>query len=93
MTEDYRLDQSEGKRYSLDPGDSAFGPISSSYSPKSYGFRSSQQFSNGMCRQSSSGPNSFAESNRTGGAFWEERSGSAAAADSRKREGFSLISW
>lgn len=72
MTEDYHLDQSDGKRYSLDPGDSAFGSISSSYSTKSYSFRSTQQFSNGpasmsMCRQSSTSPNSFPESNRTGG--------------------------
>uniref|UniRef100_A0A3Q0RGR6 Scm polycomb group protein like 4 n=1 Tax=Amphilophus citrinellus TaxID=61819 RepID=A0A3Q0RGR6_AMPCI len=59
-----------GKRYSVDPGDSAFSSISSSYSPKStYGFRSSQQFSNGsasMCRQSSTSPNTFPENNRTG---------------------------
>ncbi|XP_029685650.1 sex comb on midleg-like protein 4 isoform X3 [Takifugu rubripes] len=71
MTEDYHLDQSDGKRYSVDPGDSAFGSISSSYSTKSYSFRSTQQFSNGpasmsMCRQSSTSPNSFPESNRTG---------------------------
>uniref|UniRef100_A0A672GAF4 SAM domain-containing protein n=1 Tax=Salarias fasciatus TaxID=181472 RepID=A0A672GAF4_SALFA len=64
--------QSDGKRYSVDPGDSAFNSISSSYSPKSsYGFRSSQQFSNGsasmnMCRQSSTSPSTFPESNRTG---------------------------
>uniref|UniRef100_A0A8C3AIK9 SAM domain-containing protein n=1 Tax=Cyclopterus lumpus TaxID=8103 RepID=A0A8C3AIK9_CYCLU len=32
MAEDYHLDQSDGKRYSMDPGDSAFGSISSSYS-------------------------------------------------------------
>lgn len=73
MAEDYHLDQSDGKRYSVDPGDSAFGSISSSYSPKSsYGFRSSQQFSSGsasmsMCRQSATSPNMFPESNRTGG--------------------------
>uniref|UniRef100_A0A3P8STS6 SAM domain-containing protein n=3 Tax=Amphiprion TaxID=80969 RepID=A0A3P8STS6_AMPPE len=73
MAEDYHLDQSDGKRYSVDPGDSAFSTISSSYSPKSsYGFRSSQQFSNGsasmsMCRQSATSPNTFPESNRTGG--------------------------
>lgn len=72
MAEDYHLDPSDGKRYSVDPGDSAFSSISSSYSPKSsYGFRSSQQFSNGsasmsMCRQSSTSPNTFPESNRTG---------------------------
>lgn len=72
MAEDYHLDQSDSKRYSVDPGDSAFSSISSSYSPKSsYGFRSSQQFSNGsapmgMCRQTSSSPNTFLESNRTG---------------------------
>lgn len=72
MAEDYHLDQSDGKRYSVDPGDSAFNSISSPYSPKSsYGFRSSQQFSNGsasmsMCRQSSTSPNTFPESNRTG---------------------------
>lgn len=70
MADDYHLDQSDGKRYSVDPGDSAFSSISSSYSPKStYGFRSSQQFSNGsasMCRQSSTSPNAFPESNRTG---------------------------
>uniref|UniRef100_A0A3Q1GUJ5 Scm polycomb group protein like 4 n=1 Tax=Acanthochromis polyacanthus TaxID=80966 RepID=A0A3Q1GUJ5_9TELE len=72
MAEDYHLDQSDGKRYSVDPGDSAFSTISSSYSPKSsYGFRSSQQFSNGsasmsMCRQSATSPNTFPESNRTG---------------------------
>uniref|UniRef100_H3DPR9 Scm polycomb group protein like 4 n=1 Tax=Tetraodon nigroviridis TaxID=99883 RepID=H3DPR9_TETNG len=88
MTEDYRLDQSEGKRYSVDPGDSAFGSISSPYSPKSYGFRSSQQFSNGpasigMCRQSSTSPNSFPESNRTGGKLRKEQTGSAAVGNSR----------
>ena len=72
MAEDYHLDQSDAKRYSVDPGDSAFSSISSSYTPKpSYGFRSSQQFSNGsapmgMCRQTSSSPNTFLESNRTG---------------------------
>lgn len=85
MTEDYHLDQSDGKRYSVDPGDSAFGSISSSYSPKSsYGFRSSQQFSSGsasmnMCRQSATSPNTFPESNRTGerrsqGALTSQRS-------------------
>ncbi|KAK5887006.1 hypothetical protein CesoFtcFv8_017983 [Champsocephalus esox] len=67
--DDYHLDQSDGKRYSMDLGD--FGSISSSYSPKSsYGFRSSQQFSGGsmsVCRPASSSPNSFIESNRTGG--------------------------
>lgn len=64
MAEDYHLDQSDGKRYSVDPGDSAFSSISSSYSPKpSYGFRSAQQFSS---RQSSTSPNTFPESNRTG---------------------------
>lgn len=77
MTEEYHLDPSEGKRYSVDPGDSAFGSISSSYSPKSYGFRPSQQFSNGpasmsMCRQSSTSPNSFPESNRTGERSWKD---------------------
>ncbi|KAF3845563.1 hypothetical protein F7725_008726 [Dissostichus mawsoni] len=49
--DDYHLDQSDGKRYSMDLGD--FSSISSSYSPKSsYGFRSSQQFSGGsmICR-------------------------------------------
>uniref|UniRef100_A0A7N8X8F3 SAM domain-containing protein n=1 Tax=Mastacembelus armatus TaxID=205130 RepID=A0A7N8X8F3_9TELE len=72
MAEDYHLDKSDGKRYSVDPGDSAFSSISSSYSPKSsYGFRSSQQFSSGsasmsMCRQSSTSPNTFPDSNRTG---------------------------
>uniref|UniRef100_A0A3Q3K4C3 SAM domain-containing protein n=1 Tax=Monopterus albus TaxID=43700 RepID=A0A3Q3K4C3_MONAL len=61
------FNQSDGKRYSVDPGDSAFSSISSSYSPKSsYGFRSSQQFSNSsasmsMCRQSSTSPNTFPE--------------------------------
>ncbi|KAK1893624.1 Sex comb on midleg-like protein 4 [Dissostichus eleginoides] len=67
--DDYHLDQSDGKRYSMDLGD--FSSISSSYSPKSsYGFRSSQQFSGGsmsVCRPASSSPNSFIESNRTGG--------------------------
>ncbi|CDQ67468.1 unnamed protein product [Oncorhynchus mykiss] len=68
MPEEYLLDPSD-KRYSMDPGDSAFSAISSSYSSKpSYGFRSSQQFPNGssplgMCRQTSS-PNSFLEGNR-----------------------------
>uniref|UniRef100_A0A3B5B660 SAM domain-containing protein n=1 Tax=Stegastes partitus TaxID=144197 RepID=A0A3B5B660_9TELE len=53
MAEDYHLDQSDGKRYSVDPGDSAFSSISSSYSPKSsYGFRSSQQFSNSSASMS-----------------------------------------
>uniref|UniRef100_A0A672ZSU3 SAM domain-containing protein n=1 Tax=Sphaeramia orbicularis TaxID=375764 RepID=A0A672ZSU3_9TELE len=72
MAEDYHLDHSDGKRYSLDPGDTAFSSISSSYLPKSsYGFRSSQQFSNSsasvnMCRQLSTSPNTFPESNRTG---------------------------
>ncbi|CAB1335552.1 unnamed protein product, partial [Coregonus sp. 'balchen'] len=47
MPEEYLLDPSD-KRYSMDPGDSAFSAISSSYSSKpSYGFRSSQQFPNG----------------------------------------------
>lgn len=78
LTEDYHLDQTDGKRYSLDPGDSAFGSISSSYSPKSYGFRSSQQFSSGpasmsMCRPSATSPSSFPESNRTGGEFWKQQ--------------------
>lgn len=73
MAEDYHLDQSDGKRYSVDPGDSAFSSITSSYSPKSsYGFRTAQQFNNSsasmsMCRQSSTSPNTFSESNRTGG--------------------------
>lgn len=73
MAEDYHLDQSDGKRYSVDPGDSAFSSITSSYSPKSsYGFRTSQQFNNSsasmsMCRQSPTSPNTFSESNRTGG--------------------------
>ena len=76
LTEDYHLDQSEGKRYSVDPGNSAFGSISSSYSPKSYGFRSSQQFSNGpasisMCRQPSTSPN------RTGEKSWKKSPGNA----------------
>ncbi|KAM9433932.1 sex comb on midleg-like protein 4 isoform 1-T1 [Salvelinus alpinus] len=68
MPEEYLLDPSD-KRYSMDPGDSAFSAISSSYSSKpSYGFRSSQQFPNssspmGMCRQTSS-PNTFLEGNR-----------------------------
>nr|XP_023842062.1 sex comb on midleg-like protein 4 [Salvelinus alpinus] len=68
MPEEYLLDPSD-KRYSMDPGDSAFSAISSSYSSKpSYGFRSSQQFPNGssplgMCRQTSS-PNTFMEGNR-----------------------------
>ncbi|KAM6960903.1 sex comb on midleg-like protein 4 [Aplochiton taeniatus] len=71
LAEDYLLDQSDSKRYSVDPGDSAFSSISSSYSPKSsYGFRSSQQFSNGSvpigaCRQTSS-PSAFLENNRAG---------------------------
>lgn len=79
MAEDYHLDQSDGKRYSVDPGDSAFSSISSSYSPKSsYGFRSSQQFSNGsasmsMCRQSSTSPSTFPESNRTGERSWKDK--------------------
>ncbi|KAJ3613613.1 hypothetical protein NHX12_019859 [Muraenolepis orangiensis] len=73
MTDDYHMDPSDSKRYSVDPGDSAFNSISSSYSPKtSYGFRSSsQQFSGGpapggMCRQSASSPSTFLENNRTG---------------------------
>lgn len=66
------MDQSDGKRYSVDPSDSAFSSITSSYSPKSYGFRTSQQFNNSsasmsMCRQPSTSPNTFSESNRTGG--------------------------
>ena len=79
MADDYHLDQSDGKRYSMDPGESAFSSISSSYSPKSsYGFRSSQQFSNGsasmsMCRQSSTSPSTFPESNRTGEEPWGEK--------------------
>ncbi|CAL8302490.1 unnamed protein product [Boreogadus saida] len=66
MTDEYHMDQSEAKRYSVDPGDSAFNSISSSYSPKSsYGFRGpSQQFSGGA-RQSASSPSSFQENNRT----------------------------
>ncbi|XP_068608448.1 sex comb on midleg-like protein 4 [Brachionichthys hirsutus] len=72
MVDGYHLDQPEGKRYPMDPGDSAFNTISSSYAPKSsFGFRSSQQFSNGsasmsMCRPSSANPSTFPESNRTG---------------------------
>lgn len=72
MADDYHGDQSEGKRYSVDHGDSAFGSISSSYSSKSsYGFRSSQQFSGSlgsvsMCRQPASSPNMFPDGNRTG---------------------------
>ncbi|XP_013885046.1 sex comb on midleg-like protein 4 isoform X4 [Austrofundulus limnaeus] len=72
MTENYDVNQSDGKRYSVDHGDSAFSSISSSYTPKSsYGFRSSQKFSNGsasmsLCRQSSTSPNSFPDGNRTG---------------------------
>ena len=67
MTDEYHMDQSEAKRYSVDPGDSAFNSISSSYSPKSsYGFRGpSQQFPGGA-RQSASSPSSFQENNRTG---------------------------
>ncbi|XP_028293949.1 sex comb on midleg-like protein 4 isoform X2 [Gouania willdenowi] len=67
LTEDYHSDQTDGKRYSVDPSDSAFSSVSSSYTPKSsYGFRSSQQFSNGTaCRQPSSSPNTFPENNRT----------------------------
>ncbi|CAL8297591.1 unnamed protein product [Arctogadus glacialis] len=66
MTDEYHMDQSEAKRYSVDPGDSAFNSISSSYSPKSsYGFRGpSQQFSGGA-RQPASSPSSFQENNRT----------------------------
>ncbi|XP_027856267.1 sex comb on midleg-like protein 4 isoform X1 [Xiphophorus couchianus] len=73
VADDYHGDQSEGKRYSVDHGDSAFGSINSSYSSKSsYGFRSSQQFSGGlgsvsMCRQPASSPNMFPDGNRTGG--------------------------
>lgn len=72
MTENYDVNQTDGKRYSVDHGDSAFSSISSSYTPKSsYGFRSSQKFSNGsasmsLCRQSSTSPNSFPDGNRTG---------------------------
>uniref|UniRef100_A0A8C6TJ56 SAM domain-containing protein n=1 Tax=Neogobius melanostomus TaxID=47308 RepID=A0A8C6TJ56_9GOBI len=33
LQEDYHAEQPEGKRYAVDPGDSAFGAISSSYSP------------------------------------------------------------
>lgn len=72
MTEDYHVEQSDGKRYSVDPGDSAFSSVSSPYSPKSsYGFRSSQQFSNSsasmnMCRMPSTSPSTFPEGNRTG---------------------------
>jgi len=70
---DYHMDQSaDSKRYAVDPGDSAFNSISSSYSPKSsYGFRSSaQQFSGGsgaggMCRPSANSPSTF-DNNRTG---------------------------
>ncbi|XP_054651525.1 sex comb on midleg-like protein 4 isoform X2 [Dunckerocampus dactyliophorus] len=71
LADDYHHEQSDSKRYQVDPGESAFSSISSSYSPKSsYGFRSSQQFPNGLatvnaCRQSPAGPNAFPESNRT----------------------------
>ncbi|KAM9777745.1 sex comb on midleg-like protein 4 [Neosynchiropus ocellatus] len=67
--EDYHLEQTEGKRYS-DAGENSYSSISSSYSPKSYGFRSSQQFSSSsasMCRQASASPNTFGDPNRTGG--------------------------
>ncbi|XP_033844050.1 sex comb on midleg-like protein 4 isoform X2 [Periophthalmus magnuspinnatus] len=54
LQEEYRSEPPEGKRYSVDPGDSAFGSIGSSFSPKpAYGFRS-QQFNNSSistCRQ------------------------------------------
>lgn len=64
MAEDYHQDPSESKRYSVDAGDSGFASISSTYSPKSsYGFRSTQQFPNGTCRQTAS-PSTFMESNR-----------------------------
>ncbi|XP_053700544.1 sex comb on midleg-like protein 4 isoform X1 [Synchiropus splendidus] len=68
--EDYHLEQTEGKRYSVDAGETTYSSISSSYSPKSYGFRSSQQFSSSsasMCRQASTSPNTFSDTNRTGG--------------------------
>lgn len=69
----------EGKRYSVDPGDSAFGAISSSYSTKpSYGFRPSPQFNNNnsgssgsnnvsACRPGNNSPNAYNDNNRTGG--------------------------
>ncbi|XP_062324761.1 sex comb on midleg-like protein 4 isoform X2 [Osmerus eperlanus] len=68
MAEGYLLDPSDSKQYSGDPGDSAFSSISSTYSPKSsYGFRSSQQFTKGSCRQTSSpNGNAFMETNRIG---------------------------
>lgn len=73
LQEEYHPEPPEGKRYSVDPGDSAFGAISSSYSPKpSYGFRppqftnsNSNNMNNG-CRQRNSSPNAFTDSNRTG---------------------------
>ncbi|XP_061896762.1 sex comb on midleg-like protein 4 [Entelurus aequoreus] len=70
--DDYRHEQADVKRYPVDHGESAFSSISSSYSPKSaYGFRSLQQFPSGPtpvgpCRQTSAGPDTFLEGNRTG---------------------------
>lgn len=71
LQEEYHAEQPEGKRYSVDPGDSAFGAISSSYCPKpSYGFRPPQFNNNSSnmntCRQNNPSPNAFTDSNRTG---------------------------
>lgn len=62
--DDYHMEPSEGKRYAGDGGEGAYGAISSSYPPKSYGFRSSQPFSSStapVCRQPPTSPS------RTGG--------------------------
>ncbi|XP_072314126.1 sex comb on midleg-like protein 4 [Eucyclogobius newberryi] len=72
LQDEYRPEPPDGKRYSVDPGDSAFGSVGSSFSPKpAYGFRS-QQFSSGSasisaCRPPTSSPSGFSEGNRTGG--------------------------
>ncbi|XP_018585912.1 sex comb on midleg-like protein 4 isoform X1 [Scleropages formosus] len=62
MPEDYLADPIDSKRYSVDPSDSAFNAMGSSYPGKAYGYRSCQSFPSG--RQASS-PNTFQEGNRS----------------------------
>ncbi|XP_049596812.1 sex comb on midleg-like protein 4 [Syngnathus scovelli] len=88
LAEDYRHEQSEGKRYpAAEHRESAFGSISSSSyssSPKSsYGFRSSQQFGNAsaVSRQSSGSPGAFVESNRAGAYVAQESKGPSPGKD------------
>ncbi|XP_077588166.1 sex comb on midleg-like protein 4 isoform X2 [Stigmatopora nigra] len=81
VIEDYCHERAEGNRYpATERRESMFGSISSSSyasSPKpSYGFRSSQQSGNmsTTARQSSGSPDTFIESNRTGGGYLAQES-------------------